>query len=249
MFTMSSGLKKFLPAVVAGLLLGSGCADLGEEPEKVPRIEVAAGIHFGTVAVGDSSDTTLTVSSTGELPLVISGVNLTGTDTLDFRVEEGVEGTELPPGTDGLIVLTFVPVSEGVKSATLHILTNDPETPDAEVSLQGVGGEPVTTVSFSGDIQPIFTANCAVVGCHVAGHETGLDLREGQSYSLLVNVTSAGYAPALRVKPYDPDNSVLWNKVAGTGRYGDRMPLGGSPLAEKDTIAIRTWILEGALEN
>lgn len=113
----------------------------------------------------------------------------------------------------------------------------------------GGADDTTTAVTFSLHVQPIFTVNCAKGGCHVAGHSTGLDLSEGKSYGLLVDVTSTGYAPALRVDPFHADSSVLWHKVAGTGEYGDRMPLGGDPLAEKDTTAIRTWIEEGARED
>ncbi|MFQ6615922.1 MAG: choice-of-anchor D domain-containing protein [Fidelibacterota bacterium] len=242
-------MRRFFLILHGVLLLVWGCSDLGEEPEEVPRIAVASTVHFGAVAVGDTSDTTLTVANTGTANLVITGLSLEGRDTSDFLIIVP-EDNELDPGTEWVVDLFFMPQSEGTRSATLHIMSNDPGTPDAEVSLQGVGGEPMATVSFSQDVQPIFTTNCALTGCHVSDHETGLDLREGQSYALLVNVTSAGYAPTLRVKPFDPEDSVLWHKVAGTGgQWGDRMPLGEGPLAEQDTTSIRTWIEEGAQEN
>lgn len=102
------------------------------------------------------------------------------------------------------------------------------------------------TVSFSVDIQPIFNNSC--IGCHDATHVTGQDLRPGISYSKIVNVVSYGYAPALRVKPFDAANSVLWNKDAGTGVYGQQMPVGGFiPQFEMDLI--KKWINQGAKNN
>ncbi|MCH8010817.1 MAG: hypothetical protein IIA61_02540 [Candidatus Marinimicrobia bacterium] len=47
-----------------------------------------------------------------------------------------------------------------------------------------------TLVTFSGTIQPIFNESCAFTGCHVEYHSTGLNLTEGNSYDLMVNVIS-----------------------------------------------------------
>lgn len=104
-------------------------------------------------------------------------------------------------------------------------------------------------VTFSGDVQPIFTSICAVTGCHVEGHETGLDLREDHSYALLVDVGSEHYPPMKRVVPGEPDSSVLYLKVSGDPITGDRMPLGGPALSARQIDHIRTWILEGAQDD
>lgn len=101
-------------------------------------------------------------------------------------------------------------------------------------------------VSFANEIQPIFNNNC--ISCHNQDHVTGQDLRPGISYSKIVNVVSFGYAPALRVKPFDADGSVLWNKDAGTGVYGQQMPLGGF-IQKFEMDLIKKWIIEGAKNN
>ena len=95
------------------------------------------------------------------------------------------------------------------------------------------------TVDYETQIQPIFNSNC--VGCH--GSNGGLSLAEGQSYGNLVAVVSHGYAPYFRVEPGNPDSSVLYNKVAGTGLFGQTMPVGGS-LSAAEIALIRTWIEE-----
>ncbi len=98
-------------------------------------------------------------------------------------------------------------------------------------------------VSFSNDIQPIFNQNCT--SCHP--NSGNLDLRAGQSYNNLVNVQAGGY-PALRVKPGDPEHSVLYKKIDGSGAYGSNMPLGGSLTSTQKNL-IKTWIEQGALNN
>ena len=96
-------------------------------------------------------------------------------------------------------------------------------------------------VDYSTQIQPIFSANCT--NCH--GNSGGLNLSEDVSYDNLVNVTSQNYSPSLRVNPGSAANSVLWNKVLGSGN-GNQMPQGGPYLSQSDIDLIETWINEGA---
>lgn len=107
----------------------------------------------------------------------------------------------------------------------------------------------IPPVSLSRDVQPIFNANCAFAGCHAgANAQSGLRLEAGLSYRNLVNVASAVRPSVSRVKPGDPDNSVLVQKLDGAPGVGSRMPLGGSlPNAEIQTI--RAWISAGAKDN
>lgn len=110
-----------------------------------------------------------------------------------------------------------------------------------------------TLVSFAVDIEtPIFGAKCAVVGCHTGGNPTGnMVLAPGFAYTNIVNVASVGGSGKLRVKPNDPNNSYLYNKVTGTGIAGEIMPppatLDFLTQDQKDTI--KDWILQGAQNN
>ena len=105
----------------------------------------------------------------------------------------------------------------------------------------------IVEISYSADIQPIFDNNCIV--CHDQTHITGLDLRSGMSYNLLVNVTSFSYAPNLRIEPLSTENSVLWHKINGDDVFGGIMPPIGAPLSNFEIEKIRSWIELGALDN
>ncbi len=102
------------------------------------------------------------------------------------------------------------------------------------------------TISFNDSILPILVANC-VIGCHPGYAD--LDLGAVNAYSDLVNVASANYAPYIRVHPSDPDNSVLYQKVAGNTLFGSIMPLYADPLTEEEVWLIYDWIAQGALDN
>jgi len=103
--------------------------------------------------------------------------------------------------------------------------------------------------TYQSEIQPIWDNNC-ISSCHISSSlDGGLNLSSSTSYSELVNVTSQGYGAFQRVKPGDPMNSVLHQKIVGNSSFGDRMPKGGSPLAQADEEKIKKWIEEGALQS
>lgn len=111
-----------------------------------------------------------------------------------------------------------------------------------------------TATTLSGDVQPIFTANCALSGCHAgAAPQLGQNLSAGNAYTSIVNVASVEVPSLLRVEPGDPDNSYLVHKIEGTaasvGGVDTRMPLGNPPLSASEIATIRAWIEEGALNN
>jgi uncharacterized protein YjdB len=106
-------------------------------------------------------------------------------------------------------------------------------------------------VSFANQVQPIFTANCALSGCHAgASPEQGMNLSAGQAYNAIVNVPSVQQPSLMRVLPGNPDNSYLVRKIEGTPSItGSRMPLGGPFLTASQIATIRTWISQGAPNN
>jgi hypothetical protein len=112
-----------------------------------------------------------------------------------------------------------------------------------------IGGAPTSDgVTLARDIQPIFDASCAFVGCHAGGSpQQGLDLSEGRAHASTVNVASTEVPTLQRVKPGDSANSYLFQKVSQDNpAVGDRMPQGGDRL-EPDTLdLIRRWIDTGA---
>lgn len=93
----------------------------------------------------------------------------------------------------------------------------------------------------------IFTPKCVNAGCHPGGGAP-MSLQSGASFNNLVGVQS-GYAGLLRVKPNVPDSSVLYLKVIGDARTGNRMPLNRQPLGQDEIDAISEWIDDGAQDN
>lgn len=106
-------------------------------------------------------------------------------------------------------------------------------------------------VSFASDIQPIFTANCALRGCHGSLRpQEGMDLSAGAAFGSLVNVSASQCGSRLRVAPGDPAASYLMDKLLGVDLcYGSQMPKIGVSLAKNDIDRIGAWICNGAQNN
>lgn len=146
------------------------------------------------------------------------------------------------------------PPSDVDGDGVADVSDNCPDTSNADQAdsdQDGIGDLcdpfPVETVFFSTQIQPIFDASC--IRCHAQECSScGLDLHAGVSHDALVGVASSGYSEP-RVTPGDLARSVLYQKVAGTGVFGQRMPKDDDPLTEAEVQKIMTWILEGARDN
>jgi hypothetical protein len=104
--------------------------------------------------------------------------------------------------------------------------------------------------ALSADFQSIqdnvFTPICTV--CHSgADAPEGLQLDAAHSYALLVGVPSTEVPGTLRVKPGDPTDSYLIQKLQGSsGIVGAQMPYGGPYLPQSTIDIIEQWISAGA---
>ncbi len=111
---------------------------------------------------------------------------------------------------------------------------------------EGATGGPITA-TFESIQANVFTPICSV--CHAGGAAPeGLRLDATDSYANLVGVPSTEVPSILRVKPGDPDNSYLVQKIEGHAAVGVRMPYGGPYLDQTTIDAIRQWISDGAMQ-
>lgn len=94
---------------------------------------------------------------------------------------------------------------------------------------------PPQNVSFSGDVIPILSKNCALSGCHdaVPAHKPALT-----SDKAFGSLTTGGYINTLV-----PDQSVIYKAVKSGA-----MPSSG-PLKSSDIQKIYDWIRTGAPNN
>ncbi len=137
------------------------------------------------------------------------------------------------------IVLGMLGWSSGCSSSTPATTT----TPTATT--------PVSAVSFTKEILPIFSTSCAV--CHKGSPgPASLVLETAVAYNNLVNVKSTE-SELMRIAPGSPDKSYLLNKLLGTqaqaGGKGAQMPFNASPLTQTQIDLLQKWISAGAPNN
>ena len=95
-------------------------------------------------------------------------------------------------------------------------------------------------VSYQDDIQPILAERCAVPGCHVAGHFTGLDLSQYDGFK-------KGGNGGLSFVAGDGEGSLAVKRIDGT--TPPQMPLGAPPLNADEVQLFIDWINEGGENN
>jgi hypothetical protein len=151
----------------------------------------------------------------------------------------GLQG-RVAPGVLGIAVLTLLVVGCGPsQQAATPTPTPSPTTAPPSPTAPAPKG-----LSFTHDIQPIFSAHCAV--CHIAQHLGGLSLATYQGL-----VQGGTLVPGPVFKAGDHTHSLLWKMIRPTGPWpgGNRMPLGGPYLSAAQIHAIAAWIDQGARDN
>lgn len=222
---------------------------------RVPAIEfepIHVPSEFGSIEIDVRQDGVGTIdrdSGSIELSITLVQIALGGAIEIPLPVELttgarsggpfNTEGYPLDPigGTLKLVGIATIPAN------------NPPVSGDPVlVELEGSVAPLVPAVpSLTDEIEPIFTASCALVNCHVGDGAGGLNLEPGRAFDELINVHSA-QVDGLLVVPGAPEQSYLFEKVSNdTPRQGDRMPIGNA-LDPLDVEAIRQWIAGGALE-
>jgi hypothetical protein len=164
---------------------------------------------------------------------------------------QGGEVFTMPPAATSTPGATSITLSNLQPSSTLYWvvrardLAGNEDTNTVELSA-------TTGVSFSENVQPIFTQHCAVVGCHVPGNPPeGQILAAGFAYSSIVNVPSMEVPADLRVDPGNPSQSYLYLKITAQQSVGSYMPPASTNdvLSAADKATIMNWIAQGAPNN
>ena len=116
---------------------------------------VGDGTDFGSIVITSSLVNTFTVTNSGLVSLNLNGspkVQVTGAHAGDFQVSLQPSSPIVSLGAS-TFDLTFAPVTEGVRSATVSISNDDPNESPYEFSVQGVATpepSPEIQIDFGG---------------------------------------------------------------------------------------------------
>ena len=212
----------------------------------------ALSLGTSTIVVGDNSASQQTTTITVTVMSLSAGRNtfaLFAGDTDSTTISGGTppysiisvgDTTRVVPSLAGAL-LTIRAVAAGNST----IIVGDNSTTQLTATITITVTDPV---SFSAQVQPIFTASCVNAGCHPGGGAP-FPLQAGVSYANLVGVTATNgpCAGDKRVLPFNADASALVKRLEGT--CGFQMPFGGTPLPTNQIQLIRDWINQGAVNN
>ncbi len=107
-----------------------------------PKMEITQSrLIFNDVAGGAASAAkTVTVRNTGNGPLSVSGLSVSGADQGQFRVTSPSSlPASVPAGGSLSVQVVFDPTATGPKRASLTVAGNDTTNPSASVALRGLG--------------------------------------------------------------------------------------------------------------
>ena len=113
--------------------------------------------------------------------------------------------------------------------------------------------QPMSTVSFAGDIRPLINRQNGGCGCHLpssTGVGTGTAI-SGLDLSSLATLRLGGLNSGNRIiVAGQPCDSILYLKVEDFPPFGARMPLNGPPFwSSAELKLLHDWIAEGASDN
>jgi hypothetical protein len=133
----------------------------GTAPGLTPNVTTLA---FGNQALGTTSNAqTVKITNTGNTPLLVNGILIAGANAGDFEVTSdtcSIAGPIAPAGTCS-ISGEFTPSALGARTATLKIISDDPNSPTL-VTLTGTGVAPGTATLNANPTSLTFTGQ--VVG-------------------------------------------------------------------------------------
>jgi hypothetical protein len=205
-----------------------------------------------TITVGDNSSPRLTSSIAVTVVLINISPNsatLTVGDSTTATINGGTAPYSIVSVGDPAKVNATISGStlkvRALAAGTSTVTVGDNSSPRFTTTMNVTVAAPI---SFSTQVQPIFTASCANAGCHPGGGAP-FPLLSANSYVNLYNAQATTSCTSdKRVLPGNAAASVLYKKISGS-TCGDRMPLGRAQLSQAEIDLIRDWINQGARNN
>jgi hypothetical protein len=111
-----------------------------EQPAGTDLADGAATVPFGLKTIGTPGVVkTFTIKNSGAVSLTGLAVTIDGTHAADFSVTTPLPGSTLASEGTETFIVTFTPSGSGMRTAALHIASNDPNEAPFDIALTGEG--------------------------------------------------------------------------------------------------------------
>jgi hypothetical protein len=148
-----------------------GACDAGAVEARVARLVAGGPLALGTVLVGDrSAAVSTTLTNTGEVDAVITGLAVTGPNAAEFEPAGAcAAGHVLAPAAGCSLAATLAPATAGTKEAAFSVDLADPAQ-DVQVPITGTGqalppaGQGTPTVPVTPPQAQVASATVALLG-------------------------------------------------------------------------------------
>jgi hypothetical protein len=104
-----------------------------------------AGVDFGSVNVGKNASLIVTIGNGGYSDLTGLGITIDGTDAAMFTVTAHPSAPVSGPGGSTAFTVQFAASDVGIRTAVLHITSNDADENPFDITLTGTGVAPPAT--------------------------------------------------------------------------------------------------------
>ena len=124
-----------------------------------------SSVDFGSLAVGQTSDSLLTISNKGEIDLQIGAIPEFATSDFE-KIGDSCSNATIEPGKQCVVRVLFSPTRVGIAPAiSLAIPSNDPATPILFIPLSGAGVGSTLTVIRNGSGSGSVTSDVGDIDC------------------------------------------------------------------------------------
>lgn len=185
-----------------------------------PDITVTpASYNFPDVTSGNSETRIFEIRNDGDLNLDVMSITLAGADPGEFSMEAGVDPFMLAPGQAREFNASFHPTSEGTKTATLRIESNDPDESILDVLL--TGATPSAHILFEDAVTGGSTRSTRIV--------TSTNVTAVNGHLYLAAITSKSFRSV--------------TSVSGLGLHWTRI---NAQCGARNSTGVEVWMAQGA---
>ncbi len=242
---------------------GGGDTNSNLSQTRIAELEAApVNIEFGNVSVGGKSSQTLNLTNIGEVNLIVTQAQITGSG---FSIDGLSLPLGIPPGASVVIHAIFSPKSSGSAKGSISIVSNGVNSPTT-ITLSGtglgsilninpanidfgtvtVGNSSVQTGSLSSTGNgPVIISQIAATGngFSVSGLSLPLTLQAGQGASFAVTFAplSAGKVSGSVTITSNAANSPTVETLSGTGANPHSVTLSWMASSSADVIGYNVY--------